>query len=81
MAYYRILLSYRVEYVSILLTGKIERIRVNIMRVEIVRHSGAYIISAFKGVGEDEYVYTRTYYGYSLRESKQLFMIALKGLA
>ena len=51
------------------------------MIIETVRHNGAYIISAFKGVGEEEYVYTRTYYGYSLREAKQLFKTALKGLA
>jgi hypothetical protein len=55
--------------------------RGSLMIIETVRHNGAYIISAFKGVGEEEYVYTRTYYGYSLREAKQLFKIALKGLA
>jgi hypothetical protein len=48
------------------------------MTIERVRHSGAYIISAFTGEGAGEYLYTRTYYGYTLKEAKQLFKIAIK---
>ena len=49
------------------------------MTIERVRHSGAYVISDFIGEGAGEYLFTRTYYGYTLRESKQLFKIALEG--
>jgi hypothetical protein len=43
------------------------------MTVERVRHSGAYVISQFIGEGAGEYLFTRTYYGYTLREAKSRF--------
>lgn len=48
------------------------------MTVERVRHSGAYVISDFAGEGRGEYLFTRTYYGYTLKQAKQLFKIALE---
>jgi hypothetical protein len=47
------------------------------MTVERVRHSGAYVISQFIGEGRREYLFTRTYYGYTLKQAKQLFKIAI----
>lgn len=47
------------------------------MTVERVRHSGAYVISAFVGEGAGEYLFTRTYYGYTLRDAKAQFKIAI----
>ena len=49
------------------------------MTVERVRGSGAYVISQFVGEGAGEYLFTRTYYGYTLREAKAQFKIALEG--
>lgn len=49
------------------------------MTVERVRHSGAYVISQFIGEGRGEYLFTRTYYGYTLREAKSQFKIAIEG--
>ena len=49
------------------------------MTVERVQHSGAVIVSQFVGEGAGEYVFTRTYYGYTLREAKAQFKIALEG--
>jgi hypothetical protein len=48
------------------------------MSIERVRHSGAYVISDFIGEGAGEYLFTRTYYGYTLREAKQLFKLAIE---
>jgi len=48
------------------------------MTVERVRHSGAYILPQFVGEGAGEYLFTRTYYGYTLGEAKAQFKIALK---
>ena len=48
------------------------------MTVERVRHSGAYVISDFVGEGAGEYLFTRTYYGYTLREAKARFKQELK---
>jgi hypothetical protein len=48
------------------------------MTVERVRHSGAYVISHFVGEGAGEYLFTRTYYGYTLKQAKAQFRIALK---
>jgi hypothetical protein len=48
------------------------------MTVERVRHSGAYVISAFVGEGAGEYLFTRTYYGYTLRDAKAQFKLALE---
>ena len=49
------------------------------MTVERVRHSGAYVISDLIGTGGGEYLFTRTYYGYTLREAKAQFKLALEG--
>ena len=49
------------------------------MIVERAHPSGAYVISDFKGEGAGEYLFTRTYFGYTLKQAKQLFKIALKG--
>ena len=49
------------------------------MTVERVRHSGAYVISTMAGEGAGAYLFTRTYYGYTLRDAKAQFKIALEG--
>ena len=49
------------------------------MTVERVKHSGALIVSQFIGEGAREYLFTRTYYGYTLRDAKAQFKIALEG--
>ena len=49
------------------------------MTVERVQHSGAVIVSQFVGEGAGEHLFTRTYYGYTLREAKAQFKIALEG--
>ena len=49
------------------------------MTIERVRHSGAIVISDFTGEGSGEYLFTRTYYGYTIKQSKALFKIALEG--
>ena len=49
------------------------------MSIERVRHSGAYVISHFVGEGAGEYLFTRTYYGYTIKQAKALFKIALEG--
>jgi hypothetical protein len=49
------------------------------MTVERVRHSGAYILSDFVGEGRGEYLFTRTYYGYTLKQAKALFRLAVEG--
>ena len=49
------------------------------MTIERVRHSGAYVISKFIGEGAGEYLFTRTYYGYTLKQAKAQFKIAIEG--
>jgi hypothetical protein len=49
------------------------------MTVEKVRHNGAYVISELLGEGTGEYLFTRTYYGYTLAQAKAQFKIELKG--
>jgi hypothetical protein len=49
-----------------------------VMTVEKVRHSGAYVLSDLVGEGAGEYLFTRTYYGYTLAQAKAQFKIALK---
>ena len=49
------------------------------MTVERVRQSGAYVLSEFVGEGAGEYLFTRIYYGYTLRAAKAQFKIALEG--
>jgi hypothetical protein len=48
------------------------------MTIERVRHSGAYVLSEFVGEGAGEYLFTRSYYGYTIKQAKALFKIALK---
>ncbi len=48
------------------------------MTVERVAHSGAYVLSSLVGEGAGEYLFTRTYYGYTLSEAKAQFKMALK---
>jgi hypothetical protein len=49
------------------------------MTVERVRHSGAYVMSETVGEGAGAYLFTRTYYGYTLREAKAQFKLAIEG--
>lgn len=49
------------------------------MTVEKVRNNGAYVISELLGEGSGEYLFTRTYYGYTLAQAKAQFKIELKG--
>jgi hypothetical protein len=62
-----------------MVSGIATQLREIVMTVERVRHSGAYVISHFVGEGAGEYLFTRTYYGYTLREAKAQFKIALEG--
>lgn len=48
------------------------------MTIERVKHSGALIVSQFVGEGRGEYLFTRTYYGYTIKQAKAQFKIALK---
>lgn len=50
------------------------------MTIERVRHTGAYVISQFVGEGEGEYLFTRTYYGYTIKQAKEQFKTELEGL-
>ena len=49
------------------------------MLIERAHPSGAYVISDFKGEGAGEYLFTRTYFDYTLKQAKALFKIALEG--
>jgi hypothetical protein len=49
------------------------------MTVERVRHSGAYVISEIVGEGARAYLFTRTYYGYTLAQAKAQFRVAIEG--
>lgn len=49
------------------------------MTVERVQHSGAVIVSQFVGEGAREYLFTRTYYGYTIKQAKAQFKIAVEG--
>jgi hypothetical protein len=48
------------------------------MTVERVKHSGALIVSQFIGEGRGEYLFTRTYYGYTLKQAKAQFKLAIE---
>ena len=48
------------------------------MNVERAHPSGAYVISDFIGEGAGEYLFTQTYFGYTLREAKALFKLAIE---
>ena len=62
-----------------MVSGIATQLREIVMTVERVRHSGAYVISHFVGEGAGEYLFTRTYYGYTLKQAKAQFKIALEG--
>ena len=47
------------------------------MTIEKVAHSGAYVLSDLVDDGAGEYLFTRTYYGYTLAQAKAQFKIAL----
>jgi hypothetical protein len=47
------------------------------MTVEKVKSNGAYVLSDLVGEGAAEYLFTRTYYGYTLKQAKAQFKIAL----
>lgn len=49
------------------------------MTIERVRHSGAYVISALTGEGYNASLFTRTYYGYTLKQAKAQFKLAIEG--
>jgi hypothetical protein len=49
------------------------------MTVEKLRNSGAFVLSELVGEGAGEYLFTRTYYGYTLSQAKAQFKIELKG--
>ena len=49
------------------------------MTVEKVKSNGAYVLSDLVGTGAGEYLFTRTYYGYTLREAKAQFRLAIEG--
>ena len=49
------------------------------MTIERVAHSGAYVLSELVGEGAGEYLFTRTYYGYTLKQAKAQFKIAIEG--
>jgi ribosomal protein S19 len=49
------------------------------MTIERVAHSAAYVLSELVGEGAGEYLFTRTYYGYTLKQAKAQFKIALEG--
>jgi hypothetical protein len=50
----------------------------SVMTVERVKNSGAYVLSDLVGTGAGEFLFTRTYYGYTLAEAKAQFKIELK---
>lgn len=48
------------------------------MTVTKVKSNGAYVLSELVGTGAGEYLFTRTYYGYTLAQAKAQFKIELK---
>jgi hypothetical protein len=48
------------------------------MTVERIKHSGALVVSQFIGEGAGEYLFTRTYYGYTLKQAKAQFKLAIE---
>ncbi len=49
------------------------------MTIEKIGHNGAYVLSDFVSDGNGEYLFTRTYYGYTLNQAKAQFKIELEG--
>ncbi len=54
------------------------RKRERVMLIERAHPSGAIVISDFTGEGAGEYLFTRTYYGYTIKQAKAQFKIALE---
>jgi len=50
----------------------------SVMTVTKVKSNGAYVLSDLVGTGAGEYLFTRTYYGYTLAQAKAQFRIELK---
>jgi hypothetical protein len=48
------------------------------MTVTKIKSNGAYVLSDLVGTGAGEYLFTRTYYGYTLAQAKAQFRIELK---
>jgi hypothetical protein len=48
------------------------------MIIEKAKYNEGYVISELVGEGAGEYLFTKTYLYYTLREAKRLFKIALK---
>jgi hypothetical protein len=49
------------------------------MTIEKMQHNGAFVLSELVGEGAGKYLFTRTYYGYTLSQAKAQFKIELKG--
>jgi ribosomal protein S19 len=49
------------------------------MTIERVKHSGALVVSQLVGNSRGEYLFTRTYYGYTLKQAKAQFKLAVEG--
>ncbi len=49
------------------------------MLIEQIPQSGAYVITEIVGEGGNAYLFTRTYYGYTLAQAKAQFKIAIEG--
>jgi hypothetical protein len=47
------------------------------MTIERIWHSGALVLSDSVGEGASAYLFTKTYYGYTLKEAKAQFRIIL----
>jgi len=62
-----------------MVSGIATQLREIVMTIERVQHSGAYVISEIVGEGAGEYLFTRTYYGYTLKQAKAQFKIAVEG--
>jgi len=48
------------------------------MIIEKAQYNEGYVISELVGEGAGEYLFTRTYINYTLREAKRLFKIDIK---
>lgn len=49
------------------------------MTIVRLPHTGAYVLSEFVGEGARAYLFTRTYYGYTLKQAKAQFRVAIEG--
>jgi hypothetical protein len=48
------------------------------MTIVRLPHTGAYVLSDLVGKGGGEYLFTRTYYGYTLAQAKAQFRLAIE---